>query len=136
MDRAWAAGVLDARGRWLLIPRRLGGFSPRILVPVKLDADPMAEKLMAMFGGTVGKPKLYQRQWQVSGAKGCLAVDEAVLSHLVRRARVAKAHLHVCRRIAEFKRTSFEDRRLPEAELEARADLYRAFAKAEQESRF
>lgn len=139
MGYAWAAGILDAKGRWFILPRGgWQGWQPRIVVPLKQrpDHNAVGERLTELFGGSIGKPKRIQRQWQVSGAKACAAMNAAVLPHLVRWPRVAKAHQHFCIRVTEYKRPSFEERRLPDQERDLRHALVDAFLKAELESQF
>lgn len=128
LRHAWAAGVLDAYGRWLVLTRSTRLFNPRIIVPARKD-NPMIAQLVDTFGGSVGKPKggKHQRQWQVTGAKACLAVNDAVLPYLTRTQPMSRAHLHLCRRIVEFKPASFQDRVLPAEEVTFRRELMVAF---------
>jgi hypothetical protein len=127
LRNAWVAGVLDAAGRWVVLDRANSpSISPRILVPARADSA-MIDLLIETFGGSVGKPKGWQRQWQVTGAKACLAVNQAVLPYLTRTERLAKTHLHLCRQIAEWRPKAFDDRSVPADELKLRRELRDAF---------
>lgn len=129
VKHAWAAGVLDAQGRWFVLRRGDSrGLSPRILVPARVD-NPLIAQLLDLFGGSLGKPKGWQRQWQVTGAKACLAVTEAVLPYLTRTERVAAAHYRLCERIVSFKPASFHDRAIPADEIKMRESMVSALAK-------
>lgn len=127
-DDAWAAGVLDARGRWIVLRR--SGLDPRIEVRARGRVgkqDPMLLKLQEMFNGSISITSRGTVIWQVTGAQRCENVNAAVLTFLVVKERKARAHQHICKRIIGYRRESFEDRRLPKPERELRLELFHAF---------
>lgn len=127
---AWAAGVLDARGRWVILQRR-SGFDPRIELRAKSPRgkrDPMLLSMQAEFNGSISMTKSGTVIWQVTGAQRCSVVNDAVLPHLIAKRQKARAHQHLCRRIIEFQRESFDERRIPSEERELRRKLYYVFA--------
>jgi hypothetical protein len=127
-DLAWAAGMLESRGLWEIVPRALkkDGYQPRISMRVHSSEDPVAKALTELFGGTTFANH-GRRRWQVSGAKGCVVVSAAVLPYAKLYPHKIKQHLTFCRRITEYKRASFEERSIPAAEKQVREQLARAF---------
>jgi hypothetical protein len=58
--------------------------------------------------------------WSISGAKACLEIDELLLPYFKVQARKVQLHAELCRRIVEYKPTSFDARILPAEEVRAR----------------
>lgn len=128
---AWAAGVLDALGWWGASSREPGIYAPRILVGRnRRVTNEVVEGLEQALGGHVSAPRGQRNQWTVSGAKGCLAAGEALLPHLRVKTDKARAHMALCRRIVEYTPASFQDRSLPQTEIQVRRDLAKAMDKA------
>lgn len=136
-ELAWAAGVLDLRGDFAMIPRRgevggLGLFMPRITMRSnKRDykAPDELERILgghaAYFKGTGNRGKA----WTVAGAKACLLLDEQLLPYMHLRAKRVQLHAELCRMIRDFKPASFEDRAIPVEERRLRYELFKAMSR-------
>jgi hypothetical protein len=132
-DLAWAAGVLDANGNFVMIPRgstQPGLFMPRITYKARAHARPITDRLAVILGGHAAflKGGQGQRVWTLSGAKACLEADELLLPYLHVRARRVQLHAELCRAIREFKPASFEDRTVPAEERRRRYELFAAMS--------
>lgn len=137
-DLAWAAGLLEVRGLFVVVERwRSNGrveFEPRLRVVYKRWERPAMDRLRRTLGGSFGQPRGWVRQqWQITGARGVLEAGSAVLPYMTAekgdpgddepRAADLVRLVRVSRRIVEYKRASFEERRIPDEELDVRRQL-------------
>lgn len=124
IEVAWAAGVLDALGSFTVVPRRSGGWSPRVRVRVRSQRwEPILHRLRDTFGGSISIPKVSRWEWQLSGASACADATRELLPYLGRQAPRANALLRLCVQITSYRAPSFDQRQLPQEELRARAEL-------------
>lgn len=135
-DLAWAAGVLDLRGNFIMIPRQhtkaeMGLFMPRITLRANAHARDAPDELARILGGSATYPagRAGQKMWTLGGAKACLEADELLLSYMRVRGRRVQLHAELCRAIREFKPASFDDRTIPLEERRRRYELYTAMSR-------
>lgn len=125
-DLAWAAGVLDHSGHFMVGPRKDKPGLLRVWItfrPNGLRRAVLSEELARILGGKVhsmGQGAPNRNVWTASGAKGCAQVTTLVLPYMRGRARRAQLHLDLCERIRDYKPASFEERTLPLEEVEER----------------
>lgn len=130
-ELAWAAGVLDLRGDFAMIPRpdQRGLFMPRITMRSNKRDYKVPDELERILGGHAAYFKgsgNRGKAWTIAGAKACLLLDEQLLPYMRIRARRVQLHAELCRMIREFKPASFEDRTIPVEERRLRYELFRA----------
>lgn len=139
-DLAWAAGVLDARGRFTAAERKHpGGWMPVIRVkavtPWIKPGDPstydgLMKALLRVLGGNVCRPARVGTAWQLTGAKGCVEVIDRALPYMQVQHGRAVALRRLCVQIRDYRRPGFEERGIEAAEVETRRQLYEALRTA------
>jgi hypothetical protein len=135
-DLAWAAGVIEVRGLFAVIERHRANarveFEPRLRVIGRESDLALLSRLRETLGGTIAHPRGFQRQeWRLTGARAVRDAGTALLAHMTVpdatmapvRARDLKTLVRFCAHVAAYKRTSFEERAIPEEELDLRRML-------------
>lgn len=133
-ELAWAAGVLDLRGDFAMIPRgeARGLFMPRITMRSNKRDFKVPDELERILGGHAAYFKgsgNRGKAWTIAGAKACLILDEQLLPYMRIRAKRVQLHAELCRMMREFKPASFEERMIPATERELRLELVRAMSR-------
>lgn len=123
MAVAWAAGILDQSGSFLISEdRNTKRQRPRIIVKTKAHAN--ADRLREILGGNVRR-MVGRSEWSVSGAKACVAVHHLVIPSLHGKVRLAQLHLAYCDLVVAHTHRSrgFDDRGMSEDEKNERERL-------------